>query len=311
MAYSYTGDDTAPATFEAPRYNTTLTSDIDVQAREIDFVSRFGNNWQSLRDILGIMRPIRKQSGTKLRAYTATVTLENGNVPEGALIPYSKAEVKDALMEDLVVDKYCAAVTLEDVIAYGADVAITKTDDAFLNELQDTILTRFYGYLENGSLTGNEATFQMAVSMAVGMCRDKFKKLHKNYSNIVVFVNTLDAHRYFGSANITTQTANGIEYLKNFLGADTVIVSSDIDEGVVYATPAENIVLYYVDPADSDFAKLGLQYTVEGETNLIGFHVQGNYNTAVGETFALMGMALWAEYVDGIAVVTIGESEGD
>ena len=45
---------------------------------------------------------------------------------------------------------------------------------------------------------------------------------------------------------------------------------------------------------------------MQGETNLIGFHVQGNYGTAVGESFALMGMALWAEYLDGIAVITIG-----
>ena len=45
---------------------------------------------------------------------------------------------------------------------------------------------------------------------------------------------------------------------------------------------------------------------MQGETNLIGFHVNGNYNTAVGETFAIMGMTLWAEYLDGIAVVTVG-----
>ena len=68
----------------------------------------------------------------------------------------------------------------------------------------------------------------------------------------------------------------------------------------------ENIVLYYVDPSASDFARAGLQYTTDGETNLIGFHVQGNYNTAVSESFALMGMTLFAEYLDGIAVVTLG-----
>ena len=308
---AYTGNDTAPATFEEPRANTTLTTDIDVAARELDFVSRFSRNWQSLREIIGIMRPIRKQNGTRLRAYTATVELENGAVPEGALIPYSKAEVSDALMADITVEKYATAVTIEDVAAYGADVAITKTDDAFLVQLQDTVMTRFYGFLDNGELTDTEATFQMAVSMAVGLCRDKFKKLHKNHDNIVAFVNTLDVSRYLGSAPISIQTRDGINYLKNFLGADTVIITSDIDEGKVYATPAENIVLYYVDPADSEFRRLGLQYTVEGETNLIGFHAQGNYNTAVGETFALMGMVLWAEYLDGIAVVTIGESDGE
>ena len=47
-------------------------------------------------------------------------------------------------------------------------------------------------------------------------------------------------------------------------------------------------------------------YTVQGETNLIGFHANGDYSHAVGESFALMGMTLWAEYLDAIAVVYIG-----
>ena len=37
-----------------------------VTARERDFVNRFGDNWEALRNILGIMRPIRKTPGTSL-----------------------------------------------------------------------------------------------------------------------------------------------------------------------------------------------------------------------------------------------------
>ena len=86
--------DTHPATFTEPRANTTLTADITVQAREVDFVSRFTDNWESLREILGIMNPVRKQPGTTLVSSKATITLEDGNVPEGAVIPYSKAKVE-------------------------------------------------------------------------------------------------------------------------------------------------------------------------------------------------------------------------
>lgn len=35
-----------------------------VTAREIDFVTRFNDNWDTLRNILGIMRPIRKAPGS-------------------------------------------------------------------------------------------------------------------------------------------------------------------------------------------------------------------------------------------------------
>ena len=67
----------------------------------------------------------------------------------------------------------------------------------------------------------------------------------------------------------------------------------------------ENIDLYYIDPEDSDFQKMGLTYTVQRELNLIGVHVEGDYKRATGDMYALMGMKLWAEYLDGIAVYTV------
>ena len=282
-----------------------------VTAREVDFVTRFGDNWEALRNIMGVMRPIRKSPGTSLVSYTASVDLENGNVGPGEVIPYSKATVTPVAFEDLTLEKYAKAVSIEAVNKFGAEVAVERTDDAFLNELQGNVLDRFYAFLKTGSLTSTEDTFQMAVAMAIGKVVDKFKKMRKDYGNVVVFVNTLDAYRYLGAANLTVQTAFGIQYVKDFMGAQTMILSSEIAEGTVIATPVENIVLYYVDPGDSDFKALGLDYTVEGETNLIGFHANGNYSTAVGESFALMGMKLWAEYLDGIAVITVADNGGE
>lgn len=43
----------------AAKANLIMNNDIQVTAREIDFVTRFERNWQHLRDILGIMRPIK------------------------------------------------------------------------------------------------------------------------------------------------------------------------------------------------------------------------------------------------------------
>lgn len=279
----------------------------NVKAREIDFVSRFTNNWEALREILGIMNPVRKTPGTSLVSYTASVTLEDGDVDPGEVIPYSKATVVQYTKADLDLEKYAKAVPIEDVNKYGAVVAVQKTDEAFLNELQGKVLDGFYTFLQDdtAATTGTETTFQMAVAIAIGTVKDKFKKLRKNASDIVLFVNTMDAYRYLGAADVTVQTAFGIDYIQNFMGARTVILSSEITEGTVIAVPADNIVLYYVDPGDGQFAQLGLDYTVQGETNLIGFHANGNYTTAVGESFALMGLTLWAEYADAIAIITV------
>lgn len=288
--------------------NLTKVANIDVTAREIDFVTRFAQNWDALREILGIMRPIRKANGTTLVSYTATVELED-SVGEGIEIPYSQAEVTEAFKSDLTVEKYAKAVSIEAINKWGADIAIAKTDEAFLNELQGNVLDRFYTFLQTGTLTGSEDSFQMAVAMAIGKVVDKFKKLRRSATNIVVFVNTLDAYRYLGASEITLQTAFGIQYVKSFMGASTLILTSEIPEGKVIAVPSENIDLYYSDPADSEYARAGLVYTTDGVTNLIGFHVQGNYNTAVGESFALLGLTLWAEYLDGIAVITVNSGE--
>jgi hypothetical protein len=284
----------------------TVTSDITVKAREIDFVTRFAKNWDALREILGIIRPIKKQPGTVLTSYTATVALQDGRIGEGEEIPYSEATVTPVAHADLTLEKYAKAVSIEAVNKYGATVAIEKTDDAFLNELQAVAMNRFYGFLPTGTLVDDEDSFQMAVAMSIGLVKDKFKKLHRDATKVVVWANILDAYQYIGAANITVQTQFGIDYMKNFMGADTLVLSSEVPRGFVYATPVDNIVNYYVDPADADFAKLGLNYTTQGVTNLIGFHANGNYTTAVGESYALMGMALWAEFLDAIAVVSIG-----
>ena len=287
----------------------TMSANIAVTAREVDFVTRFARNWDSLREILGIMRPIKKENGTELKSKSASITLQNGNVGEGEEIPYSLASVTEKTYDKIKLEKYAKAVSVEAVADKGAEAAIQMTDEAFLNELQGNILDRFYTYLKTGTLTSTETTFQMAVAMSIGKVIDKFKKMRRNTTNIVVFVNTLDAYKYLGAAELSVQTAFGINYIQNFMGAQTLILSSEIEEGKVIATPADNIVLYYVDPSNSGFEQLGLEYTVDGETNLIGFHANGDYRHAVGESYALMGLTLFAEYIDAIAVITINSGE--
>jgi hypothetical protein len=279
-----------------------------VTAREIDFVTRFNDNWDALRAIMGIMRPIRKAPGTQLVSYTADVALEDGEVEPGHVIPYSKATISAVAHGDLKVQKYAKAVPIEEVEKYGAEIAVEKSDDAFLTKLQNTVLSKFYTFLNTGALTKSAATWQMALANAQGEVLNKFAMMQKDGTAVVGFANILDAYEYLGAANITVQTQFGLTYVKDFLGYSTLFLlpETQIARGKVIATPVENIDMYYIDPSDSDFAKLGLNYTTQGETNLIGFHAQGNYSTAVGESYALMGVELWAEYLDGIAVVTVG-----
>lgn len=293
----------------AAKANLTKANDYAVTAREVDFVTRFAKNWEALREILGIVNPIEKAAGTKLTSYEATMksaALQGGaNVAEGDEIPYTEFEVNPVAYGDITLEKYAKAVSIESVAKWGAKVAVQKTDDAFLNELQANVMDRFYAFLATGTLTDTQATFQAAVAMSIGLVKDKFKKMHRNVTSVVTFINTLDAYEYLGAANLSVQTSFGLDYIKNFMGAQTIILSSEIARGSVISTPVDNIDLYYINPSNSDFAQLGLNYTTDGETNLIGFHANGDYSHAVGESFALMGLTLWAEYLDGISVVSV------
>lgn len=286
--------------------NIIKTADVQVTARELDFVSRFEANWDHLREILGIMRPIKKMPGAQLKSKYAEGTLQSGAVAEGEEIPYSKFTVKETIYDEMTIEKYAKAVSIEAIKDHGYENAVQMTDDEFLFQLQSDVTGRFYTYLNTGTLKVNDAdTFQMAMALAKGSVLNKFKSMHRSATGVVGFVNIMDVYRYLGAADITIQNQFGFQYLKDFMGYNTVFLLGDdeIKQGRVIATAVENIVMYYVDPADSDFVKAGLVYTTgAGETNLIGFHTQGNYSTAVSEAFAIMGLTLFAEYIDAIAV---------
>lgn len=299
----------------AAKENVTISTQFTASAREVDFVTRFNDNWDALRTILGIMRPIRKAPGTKLVSYKAEVDgdLQGGaTVAEGDEIPFTKMKVSPVTYGDIEVAKYAKSVTIESVAKYGAEVAVEKTDDAFLVALQNKVLGDFYTFLATGSLALTPKTWQLALAQAKGKVLAKFMGMDKDVTEVVGFANIMDFYDYLGDKEITTQTMFGLTYVQNFLGYNTLFLLPDkyVAAGKVIATPVENIDLYYVDPSDSDFAKLGLNYTVKGETNLIGVHVEGDYSRATGDMYAIMGMKLWAEYLDGIAVATVTPAGG-
>lgn len=292
----------------AAKANLTKSVNIETAAREVDFVTRFANNWEHLRDIMGITRVIRKQPGTMLTSKYAEVVLQSGAVAEGNEIPYSQADVKTKNYAPINVEKYAKGVSIEAINEHGYDDAIGLTDDQFLYELQNEVTGKFYDFVNGGTLTSAKSTFQSALAEAQGRVRNKWKKMHKGITDVIGFCNILDAYDYLGAAGITVQSEFGMNYIENFIGYRRLFLCSEVEvaRGVILATPIENLILYHVSPDDSDFARAGLAYTTDGVTNLIGFHVQGNYGTAVSESFALMGLTLMAEYVDGIAVVNIG-----
>ena len=279
--------------FAAPD-GMTGQGNLEVKAREIDFVTSFGKNIQALLDVLGIARMIRKENGSALKTKEVAGELKSGDIGEGEEIPYSQYKVTEKVFDTIKIEKYRKGVSLEAIAEKGYDVAVNDTDEEFKSDLQNKVSDKFYKQLKAGSLTGSETTWQMAIAMSIGKVKDKFKKMKRTATGVAVWVNTLDVYKYLGAADITLQTAFGFEYMKNFLGADVVFISSEIPEGVVIATPLNNIVAYY---------------TTDPTTGFIGFHAQGTYERAISDMFAIMGLRLFCEYLDAIAYTSVGSRD--
>lgn len=292
--------------------NTVMAADIQTTAREIDFVTRFGRNWERLRDIMGVSRKIEMLPNTVLKSKYAQGALQDGKVGEGEEIPYSKYTVKTKDYEKITLEKWAKGTTAEAILEDGYENAVQMTDEEMLNDLTADVAERFYKYLNTGTLKGTSKTFQEAMAMAKGRVLNKFKTMHRTATDVVAFVNVLDVYEYLGtSAVINEQSEFGFNYIKNFMGYKTVflLAETEISHGKVIATPADNIVLYYVNPTNSDWARAGFRLTTDSNTGIVGVNTRPDYGTFVTVITAVMGMTLFAEYIDGVAVETITTGE--
>ena len=293
----------------APVKTTDFTN---VSVREIDFVSRFSTSFEALRELIGVSTLIKKPAGTNITVKTATVdsALET-SVGEGQEIAYTNYNITENVVGTLSIQKYKKGVTLEAIQKYGYETAVQKTDDQFIVDLQSKISTDLFTAL-NGFVASSQtkgATWQMAMAKAKAGVVEGFRTAHKSTSCAIAWCNVNDFYEYEGSASITVQTAFGLQYVENFMGYDKVFLcaSSEIAKNQVIATAIGNLDIYYVDASQSDFARAGLVYRTDGEANLIGYHIEGNYGTAVSDAYAIMGISISPEFSNGVVGVTVGE----
>lgn len=294
----------------AAKDNLTKTTNSTITPRAIDFLTKFQEDFSHLVNIVGITQMIPKVSGTTLRVTKAHVALESGSVAEGDEIPFSQATLEEIPIGDITIEKYSKGVSMEEISKNGYDVAIVKTDNAFRFELQKVVKNRFYNFLNTGTLTAKDTTFQMALAMAKGRVLDAQSKLNVTGGEVVAFVNYLDFYNYLGAASITVQTAFGMNYVQDFMGYRVIFLcdSNEVARNTVIATPADNLICYFVNPGEIDFSAAGLVYNVIGETPILGFTVDADYRHATSDAFAVMGLVMAAEYLDLIAVETVEAS---
>lgn len=274
------------------------------KAREIDWVERFTHDkLDKLIEALGVARRVPLMEGTTIYAYEITGTLEDGNVAEGETIPLSHFEQIKKPIGAATLFKWRKDVSAEAISKSGYNPAVIATDNVLMRKVQKGVRSNMFGFM-NGEISGSTSVagngLQAALAKAWGQLQVKFED---DTAEPVYFLNPLDVSDYLATANITTQTAFGMNYIKDFLGLGTVIMNSSVTVNTFVATAKENIVMYYI-PMTGDLGG-AFRLTVD-QLGLIGIS-SGNRNTerAVIESLVMSGIQFAPEYAEGIVKGTI------
>ena len=278
------------------------------KVREVDFVERFTHDsLAKLLEVLGVTRQIPMMEGTTMYLYKTVGTLQSGAVSEGDVIPLSQFETTKTAVGEITLKKWRKAVTAEAIKKSGYQAAVNDTDSALLKKVQAGIRTDFFT-LVNGSITGavtaSGTGLQAALADAWGKLQIAFED---DTAEAVYFLNPTDVAEYLGGAQITVQTAFGMNYIENFLGLGTVILSSQVTAGTFVATAKENLVLYYL-TMNGDVAN-AFDLTAD-ETGYVGIK-SGYQNEARAqiESLVMSGIQLFVEYAAGVVKGTINLGE--
>lgn len=280
--------------------NLIKTADL-ARVREQEFVYMFTGSLKKLLEALSVTRKIPKQAGYALKAYKAVGTLEDGNVGEGEIIPLSKYETEPVEFGEITLKKWRKATSAEAIVEKGYDQAVTMTTDKMLGDVQRQVRSDFFTFLATGTGKATGANFQGALAQSWGQLQVLFED---DTVSAVHFMNPLDVADYLATANITMQTAFGMNYVENFLGLGRVFFNSSVPKGKIYSTAMENLIIYYipVNGADLDEA---FSFTVD-ETGYIGIHEFPDYSNMTASDTVVSGIKLMAERIDGVVVATIG-----
>ena len=287
--------------------NTVMADDMK-KIREVDFVQQFTHSsLAKLIEVLGVTRKIPMMEGTTMYVYSMSGELANdGTVAEGEVIPLSHIEQVKTPVGEITLKKWRKAVTAEAIKKSGYQTAVVETDAKLLSLVQNGVRSDLFGFL-NGTITGATtvvgAGLQKALANAWGQLQVLFED---DTAQAVYFVNPLDIADYLGSANITVQTAFGMNYIEDFLGLGTVIMSSRITEGEFVATAKQNIIMYYLTMNGDVAQAFGL---TADELGYIGIKSgYQNEERAQIESLVMDGIQFLVEYAGGVVKGSIDDS---
>lgn len=284
---------------------TDLTTMDDLgDIKSIDFVNRFEAGIKELLELLGVTRLEALSNDMKIQMYKWTTALKDGAVAEGEDIPLSKVTRAKDRSYQVTFNKWRRAVSAESIARHGASVAIDQADNKLLRQVQGGIKTKFVEFMGTNPTAIEAVGLQKALAQSWGKLTT-FEEF--DGAEFVSFINPMDAATYLGDTKVLADASNvfGMTLLKNFLGANNVVVLNAIPEGKVYSTAVDNIVLAYLDMKASDLGDIFVDFV--DETGFISATRGRTLRNATYESLFMNAMVLFPEIPAGVVEATIVE----
>lgn len=286
---------------------TDLAPDIS-----IDYVNRFSEGIARLQKLLGMANLIPVPDGGTIKTYKYTTDIKDGNVAEGEYIPLSKVSRAVDQQVTLGLQKWRRNTTAEAIQSKGRDRAINDTDARLVAGLQANIKSDLIASVTGTSKTAPSGTDLQSAMANMWAALSTIFEDYDGFGDIdddgvppfVFFVNPTDVAKYLGTATVSTQTAFGMSYIKDFLGLGTTFTSAKIPAGTIGGTAAQNLNIAYVPASGGDLAQtFGLSSDATGMLGMT--HAIVTTNASI-DTLVMGGLKLFPEVSDAVLKGTIG-----
>ena len=246
------------------------------------------------------------QEGFTVKLYEGSnVTLADGEVAEGDLIPLSKVEPVVHSTKEISLKKYRKATSGEAIQRYGLDQAIDITDEEMVKEVQKDIRKDLFDLIQSGDAETNlnAGTLQGALATAWGALQTVFDD---DTVTTVAFVHPMDIAHANAHKELTLETQFGLNYYTTATGT-VVFSSTQVVQGTIYATAPENLVVAYIPASNSE---MGRAFNLTSDqTGYIGMKHFEHNETFTQQTLIVSGVLLFPERLDGVVKVAIDEPE--
>lgn len=251
--------------FDGEENNTITTQDL-APAISIDMVYAFKASIEKLKLALGITNMRKLDRGSTIKIYKTTKVNEPEQVGEGEVVPLTKFQRKLVKTIEVALKKERKSTSGEAIQNDTFDVAVNETDEKMIGSIGTKIKKAFFSMINEGAGTAEAgADLQTAISNLWAALEAGIED-ETTEGTTVFFVNPFDVSGYLAKAQITTQEAFGLSYLKNFMGMGTLIISKDVAKGKPAATISDNLKGAFIS-MDGELSVFG--YSTD-ETGLIG-----------------------------------------